>query len=87
MNEWWESLFGTLSFMAAALSAHLWFRASRIKLPPSSEDNWDGKGPFSDALARQSELNARAAYAATFAAFFQALAMGWKVLGPYLRLP
>ena len=45
--EWYEALFGTLSAMAAAFSAHLWFRASKVKVPPFTGDSWDGKGPFS----------------------------------------
>jgi hypothetical protein len=36
MHEWWESLFGTLSFLAAALSAHLWFKASKINADVAS---------------------------------------------------
>jgi hypothetical protein len=86
MNEWYDELFGTLSFMAAAFAAHLWFRASKITLPPSTSDSWDGKGPFSDALAKQSRMNSHAALAAAFAAFFQALSMGAKILGQYLHI-
>jgi hypothetical protein len=56
--EWWETLFASLSFLKAGFSAHQWFIASRIKIPSATEDSWDGKGPFSDALARQSRLNA-----------------------------
>jgi hypothetical protein len=86
MNDWWETFFGTFSFLAAGLAAHLWFRASKINLPPSTSDDWDGKGPFSDALAKQSRMNSHAALAATFAALFQALSMGAKVLGQYLHI-
>ena len=80
--EWWETLFASLSFLMAAFSAHQWFIASRIKIPSATEDSWDGKGPFSDALARQSRLNARAAYIASLAAVFQAFAVVSKVGSP-----
>ncbi|MBI3703078.1 MAG: hypothetical protein HY244_04305 [Rhizobiales bacterium] len=66
--EWWEALFGSLSFLAAGLSAHQWFVASRIKLPSATGDDWEGRGPFAEALAKQSAVNARAAYLASFAA-------------------
>jgi hypothetical protein len=79
--EWWEVLFGSLSFLAAGLSAHQWFLASRIKLPSATGDDWEGRGPFANALARQSGINARAAYLASFAAVFQAFAMAAKVIG------
>jgi hypothetical protein len=82
--EWWEILFASLSFLMAGFSAHQWFVASRIKLPPATEDSWEGKGPFSDALARQSQLNARAAYIASLAAVFQALAIVSRVGSPVL---
>jgi hypothetical protein len=84
--EWFEALFGTLSGMAAALSAHLWFRASKVKVPPFTGDSYDGKGPFTDALRSQSDANANAAFAATFAALFQVLAIGSKILSPYFGL-
>jgi len=87
MYEWWEAVFGTLSFLAAAFSAHLWFKASNIKLPSATGDNWDGQGPFADALAKQSRITARAAIAAAFAALFQALAMASKIIGPLMGLP
>ena len=84
--EWWETLFASLSFLTAGFSAEQWFRASRIKVPPSTEDSWDGKGPFSDALARQSQLNARAAFIASMAAVFQAMAIVSKIAAPMLGL-
>lgn len=84
--QWYSTLFGTLSFLAAGLSAHLWFRASKIVLPSATGDDWDGKGPFADALKLQSDKNAKAAFAATVAALFQALSMGFPILGPYLGL-
>jgi hypothetical protein len=87
MHEWWESLFGTFSFLSAGLAAHLWFRASKIALPPHTEDSWDGKGPFMDAITLQSKKNAQAAFAAVFAAFFQSLAMAARVIGPLIHLP
>lgn len=82
--DWWEVLFGSLSFLAAGFSAHQWFVASRIKLPSATGDGWEGRGPFANALARQSAVNARAAYLASLAALFQALAMGAKVMGPLI---
>jgi hypothetical protein len=84
--EWWEALFGTLSFLSAGLAAHLWFRASKIKLPPHTGDSYEGKGPFTDALARQSAMNANAASAAAVAALLQALSIGSKVVGPLIGL-
>jgi hypothetical protein len=84
--EWWETLFGTFSFMAALLAAHLWFRASKIKLPPHTSDSYDGKGPFADALARPGAMNANAAFAAAIAALLQALSIGSKVIGPLIGL-
>ncbi len=82
--EWWEVLFGSLSFLAAGFSAHQWFVASRIKLPSATGDDWNGRGPFADALAKQSAINARAAYLASLAALFQALAMVAKLIGPLI---
>jgi hypothetical protein len=78
--------FGTLSFMAATLSAHLWFRASKINIPPFTGDTWEGKGPFSGALKAQSDKNASAAFVAAIAALLQALSIGATILGPYLGL-
>jgi hypothetical protein len=80
--EWWEALFGSLSYLAAGFSANQWFIPSRIKLPSATGDNWEGRGPFADALAKQSAVNARAAYLASLAALFQAFAMAAKVIGP-----
>ena len=79
--DWWGTFFSTLSMLASLLAAHLWFRASKIKLPPFTGDSYEGNGPFTDALAKQSAMNANAAFAAVFAAFFQALSIGSKVLG------
>jgi hypothetical protein len=81
-----STCFGTFSFLAAAMAAHLWFRASRIKFPPHTDDPWKGKGPFADALAKQSNMNARAAFAACIAAFFQALSLVAKIIGPLIGL-
>jgi hypothetical protein len=82
--EWWEALFGSLSFLAAGFSAHQWFVASRIKLPSATGDDWEGRGPFANALAKQSAINARAAYLASFAALFQSFAMAAKVIAPLI---
>ena len=57
--EWWEVLFGSLSFLTAGFSAHQWFVASRNKLPSLTGDDWEGRGPFANALAKQSALSAR----------------------------
>ena len=75
-------LFGSLSFLTAGFSAHQRFVASRIKLPLVTGHDWEGRGPFANALAKQSALNARAVYLASFAALFQALAIAAKVMGP-----
>ena len=84
--QWYSALFGTLSFMAGALSAHLWFRASKIHIPPFTGDTWEGKGPFSDAIKAQSDKNASAAFVAALAALLQASSMGVTILGPYLGI-
>jgi hypothetical protein len=84
--QWYTTLFGTLSFMAGGLSAHLWFRASKINIPPFTGDTWEGKGPFSDAIKAQSDKNSSAAFVAAVAALLQALSMGVTILGPYLGL-
>lgn len=81
------NIFGTLSFMAAALSAHLWFRASKIPTPPHTGDNYAGEGPFSEELRQQSSANAKAAFVAAVAALFGALAMGIKVTAAYFGWP
>ena len=85
--EWWESLLQTLSFLTATWAAHLWFRASRVELPPHSGDSWEGRGPFMDALNKQSRMNARAALTAAVAALLQGLAIAAKVIGPLTGLP
>jgi hypothetical protein len=72
--------------MAAALSAHLWFRASKIKLPSVTGDDYEGRGPFANALKEQSDKNANAAFVAAVAALLQALSMGVTAIGPYLGL-
>jgi len=72
--------------MAGGLSAHLWFRASKIGIPSVAVDSYDGKVSFSDALKLQSDKNAQAAFAGTFAALFQALSIGFPILGPSLGL-
>jgi len=76
----WVTGFSILSFALAALAAFLWFRASDVELPPHTGDSWEGKGAFADALKRQSRLNARAAMAASWAAFFQGLSIIAKLL-------
>ena len=81
---WWETLFSTLSFLAAALAPHLWFTASRIPIPSHTQDDWDGNGPFSDALKKISKLNANAALSAAFAALLQGLSIASKVVVPVI---
>jgi hypothetical protein len=80
-SEWWEVVFGSFSFLTASLSAQQWFLASRIKLPSLTTVDWEGRGPFADALSKQSAINARAAFLASFAALFQALTIASKVVG------
>lgn len=72
--------------MAGGFSAHLWFRASKISIPPFTGDTWEGKGPFSEAIKLQSDKNATAAFVAAIAALLQALSMGVTILGPHLGL-
>ena len=70
-----------LSILAAAVSAWLWWRASRVPTPPSTTNSWEGKGPFTDALKRQAALNSQAAIGAAIAALCQTLAVGVRSLG------
>lgn len=76
-----ETLFQTFSFIAAAASAWLWSRASRIRIPTHTGYSLQSKGPFSDALAQQAKVNGYAATGASLAAFFQAIAIASKVFG------
>jgi hypothetical protein len=75
-GERWETLFNLGSVAIAALAAYLWFRASRIELPSHTADNWERLDP---ALKKQSRMNARAALAASMAAF-QGLSIIAKLL-------
>jgi hypothetical protein len=59
------------AFSAAA--AILWIKSSAIKLPDLDIKTWEGKGPFLDAVKRQSRWSAGAAKCAAMAAAFQAL--------------
>lgn len=70
-----ELVFNLASFAMALLAAVLWAMASWIELPPHTGDSWAGEGPFTDALKKQSRMNARAALAASAAATFQGLAI------------
>ena len=64
---------GAVAF--AGLAALLWVRASLVKMPSLHASNFglpDGDlGPVSDALRRQSRLNAYAAGCAAVSAIFQ----------------
>ena len=62
-----------ISCAPAVLSAGLWYAASKVVMPPHTEDSWEGRGPFQEAIARQSRVNAQAALSASIAALFQVL--------------
>ena len=81
---WWETLFSTLSFIAAGLAAHLWSRASKVPIPSHMGNSWEGKGPFADALKKISRLNANAAFTAAVAALLQGLSIASKVVAPVI---
>jgi hypothetical protein len=83
-TAWWQTLFSTFSFLAAALAAHLWFRASKVPIPSHTGDSWEGKGPFADALKKISRLNANAAFTAAVAALLQGLSIASKVVLPVI---
>ncbi|HET6237308.1 MAG TPA: hypothetical protein VFE41_20465 [Acetobacteraceae bacterium] len=70
-----------LAIVTAGFSAWLWLKASRVPLPPSTSNSWDGKGPFTDALKRQSKLNADAAKCAATAAICQTLVLLAHLVG------
>jgi hypothetical protein len=70
-----ESALTVLAIVAAMGSAWLWVTASRVPLPPATGDSYEAKGPFADALKRQSKLNANAAVCAATAAAVQSLAL------------
>lgn len=74
-------LFGVASFLCAGFAAWQWGVASRVPLPPSTSNSWEGVGPFTDALKRQSRLNSHAAFSAGLAALFQALSMFFQIGG------
>jgi hypothetical protein len=71
-----------VAVVAAGISAWLWGKAAAVPIPPvTSDDSWEGKGPFADAMKRQATLNSRAAICAAIAAGAQALAMAAQSLG------
>jgi len=43
--DWWGTFFSTLSMLASLLAAHLWFRASKIKLPRLPETHTRATAP------------------------------------------
>jgi hypothetical protein len=49
--------------------------------PPFTGDSYAGKGPFNDALKRQSKLNADAAKCAAMAAALQSMALLVRIFG------
>ena len=65
--------------VAAAASAWLWWRASRLSRPPVTTVSYAGEGPFNDAAKLQASLNARAAGCAAIAAACQAFAIALKL--------
>lgn len=75
-------LLGVASFLAAGFAAWLWGVASRVPLPPSTSNSWEGKGPFTDALRKQARLNSHAAKGAALAALFQGLSLLFEMNGP-----
>jgi hypothetical protein len=70
-----QHLLTVAAMVAAGISAWLWWRASKVPIPPATGDDWDGRGPFADALAKQSKLNARGALWAAIAVSLQGLAI------------
>lgn len=77
-----------LSCVAAVYCARLWFLAAKVQVPPFLNDKIGGGGPFADAVAEQSRLNAKAARAAAVAALFQGLALASLVFqNPNETLP
>jgi hypothetical protein len=75
-----DLILGVLSAIGAMMAAKVWLEASLLKFPPHTADSYDGKGPFSETLKRQSELNASAAMWAAGAALCQTLALSIKVI-------
>lgn len=56
-----------------------WAGSASVKIPNlTAGTNWDGSGPYPDALKEQGRLNARAAAWACFAAAFQAAVFIWE---------
>ena len=70
-----EGIFTGLAIVAALSSAWLWVQASLVSIPPFTRDNSRGEGPFTDALKKQSKLNADAAMCAAGAAALQSVAL------------
>jgi len=89
MVEWLEILqiaLSIVSAISAGKAAQKWYEASNIKLPPHTGDSWNGQGPFTDALAKQSKMYATAAIWATVSAGFQTLAISaWIVYALLVR--
>jgi hypothetical protein len=89
MVDWLEVLQIALSIVSAVcagMAARKWYEASNIELPPHTGDSWGGQGPFSDALAKQSKMNATAAIWATASAGFQTFAISaWIVYAILVR--
>jgi hypothetical protein len=74
----WQYSYQTLnalSVIAGAVSAVCWALASRVPIPSATGDNFEGKGPFANALAKQSRLNSYGAMAACATAIFQVFAV------------
>lgn len=69
------------------LAAINWSKSATVKIPNlTSGTNWDGSGPYPDALKKQGELNARAAGWACFAAACQAGVFLWDATANLRRI-
>ena len=70
-----EGIFTGLAIVAALSSAWLWVQASIVPTPTPASDGFKSGGPFTDALKKQSKLNADAARCAAGAAALQSVAL------------
>jgi hypothetical protein len=64
-----------LGALAAAISAWMWNAAAAVPVPPLLPTAGRVAALFTEAMRRQTKLNARAATAASFTAAFQAFAL------------
>lgn len=69
------------------LAAINWSKSATVDVPNlTSGTNWDGSGPYPDALKKQGRLNARAAGWACVAAAFQAGGFLWDAIADLRRI-